>query len=321
MKAIQITQTGGPEVLGWADVEAPTASDDEIVVDVIAAGLNFIDTYHRTGLYPVALPFVPGLEGSGTVSEVGSDVSDFSVGDTVAWSGSPGTYAEQVALRADQVVPVPDGVDPEVAAAVMLQGMTAHYLVNDTFPLGEGDKCLIHAGAGGVGLLLIQMAKMRGATVFSTVGTPEKAKLATGAGADHVVLYRDVDFAEEIEAVAGVRGLDVVYDGVGKTVFEKSLTLIRPRGMMATFGNASGPVDPISPLDLAPSLFLTRPSLFHYIETRDELLGRSGDVFDWIGQRKLDVRIGARIPMAEAAQAHRMLEGRQTTGKVVLVNG
>ncbi|MFW2382231.1 MAG: quinone oxidoreductase family protein [Acidimicrobiales bacterium] len=321
MKAIQMTQTGGPEVLGWADVEVPTANGDEIVVDVIAAGLNFIDTYHRTGLYPVALPFIPGLEGAGTVSEVGSDVSGFSVGDTVAWSGLPGTYAERVALRADQVVPVPAGVDPELAAAVMLQGMTAHYLVNDTFPLSEGDKCLIHAGAGGVGLLLIQMAKMRGATVFSTVGTPEKAELAEGAGADHVVLYRDVDFAEEIEAVAGIRGLDVVYDGVGKTVFEKSLTLLRPRGMMATFGNASGPVDPISPLDLAPSLFLTRPSLFHYIETRDELLGRSSDVFASIAEGRLDVRIGARVPMAEAAQAHRMLEGRQTTGKVILVNG
>jgi NADPH2:quinone reductase len=321
MKAIQMTQTGGPEVLGWAEVDSPTPASDEILVDVVAAGLNFIDTYHRTGLYPVALPFIPGLEGAGTVAEVGSDVSGFSAGDTVAWSGLPGTYAEQVALRADQVVPVPGGVDPEVAAAVMLQGMTAHYLVNDTFPLSEGDNCLIHAGAGGVGLLLIQMAKMRGATVFSTVGSPDKAKLAEGAGADHVVLYRDVDFAEEIEAIAGVRALDVVYDGVGKTVFEKSLSLLRPRGMMATFGNASGPVDPISPLDLAPSLFLTRPSLFHYIETRDELVGRSGDVFEWIGEGKLDVRIGARIPMEEAAQAHRMLEGRQTTGKVILTNG
>ncbi|NNE95996.1 MAG: quinone oxidoreductase [Acidimicrobiales bacterium] len=321
MKAIRMTHTGGPEVLQWTEVDDPSPAGDEVVVEVAAAGLNFIDTYHRTGLYPVQLPFIPGLEGAGTVVEVGTDVSDFNVGDTVAWSGSPGTYAERVALRADQVVPVPDGVDLDQAAAVMLQGMTAHYLVKDTFPLGEGDKCLIHAGAGGVGLLLIQMAKMCGATVFSTVGSPEKAALAEAAGADHVVLYRDVDFADEIEKVAGVRGLDVVYDGVGKTVFTKSLTLIRARGMMATFGNASGPVDPISPLDLAPSLFLTRPSLFHYIATREELLGRSGDIFEWISAGKLNVRIGARVPVSEAASAHEMLEGRQTTGKVILHHG
>ncbi len=320
MKAIQINQTGGPEVLGWAEVADPVAASDEVVVDVSAAGLNFIDTYHRTGLYPMPLPFVPGLEGAGTVVEVGNDVADVAVGDLVAWAGQSGTYAERVALRADSVVPVPAGVDPEIAAAVMLQGMTAHYLVNDTFPLNSGDKCLIHAGAGGVGLLLIQMAKLKGAEVFSTVGTPEKALLAEGAGADHVVLYRDVDFADEIERVAGVRGLDVVYDGVGQSVFTKSLTLLRSRGMMATFGNASGPVDPVSPLDLAPSLFLTRPSLFHYIETRSELLRRSGEIFDQIAAGQLDVRIGARVPMNEAAQAHRMLEGRETTGKVVLVN-
>lgn len=320
MKAIQINQTGGPEVLGWADVPDPVAKIDEVVVDVSAAGLNFIDTYHRTGLYPMPLPFIPGLEGAGTITAVGEDVTDLAVGDLVAWAGQPGTYAEKVALRADSVVPVPPGVDAETAAAVMLQGMTAHYLVNDTFPLSNGDKCLIHAGAGGVGLLLIQMAKLKGAEVFSTVGTPDKALLAEGAGADHVVLYRDVDFADEIEAVAGVRGLDVVYDGVGKSVFTKSLTLLRSRGTMATFGNASGPVDPVSPLDLAPSLFLTRPSLFHYIETRPELLRRSGEIFAQIAAGQLDVRIGARVPMNEAAEAHRMLEGRQTTGKVILVN-
>ncbi len=320
MKAIQMNQTGGPEVLGWDDVPDPTPAPDEIIVAVAAAGLNFIDTYQRSGLYPVSLPYVPGMEGAGEVTAVGSDVADIAIGDTVAWASQPGTYAERVALRADQVVPVPDGVDPEVAAAVMLQGMTAHYLAMDTFPLSPGDKCLIHAGAGGVGLLLIQMAKMAGATVFSTVGTPEKAVLAEGAGADHVVLYRNVDFADEIEKVVGVRGLDVVYDGVGKTVFEKSLRLIRSRGMMATFGNASGPVDPITPLELAPSLFLTRPSLFHYIETREELLRRSGEVFRWIAEGCLDVRIGARVPMADAAQAHRMIEGRTTTGKVILVN-
>jgi NADPH2:quinone reductase len=318
MKAIQITETGGPDVLTWTDVPEPSPADNQVLVEVAAAGLNFIDTYHRTGLYALELPFVPGLEGAGTVTAVGANVADVSVGDTVAWSASIGTYAEKVAMPAAATVPVPDGVDLDVAAAVMLQGMTAHYLVTDTFPLAAGNRCLIHAGAGGVGLLLIQMAKMIGAEVFTTVGTPAKAELATGAGADHVILYREVDFGDEVERIAGERALDVVYDGVGQSVFRRSLDLLRPRGVMATFGNASGPVEPISPLELAPSLFLTRPSLFHYIATRDELLRRSGDLFGWIADGRLDVRIGERIPMAEAARAHQMLEGRQTTGKVIL---
>ena len=319
MKAVQITQTGGPEVLNWTEVPDPLPGPDDVLVSVAAAGLNFIDTYQRTGLYPVPMPFTPGLEGAGVITEVGAEVTGLNTGDTVAWSSALGTYAEQVVVPAHAAVPVPDGVDPEIAAAVMLQGMTAHYLVTDTFPLAKGDRCLIHAGAGGVGLLLIQMAKMIGAEVFTTVGTPDKAELAKGAGADHVILYREVDFGDEVEAIAGVRALDVVYDGVGKSVFTRSLSLLRSRGMMATFGNASGPVEPLSPLDLAPSLFLTRPSLFQYIETREDLLRRSGDVFKWIAAGKLDVRIGARVPIQEAAEAHKMLEGRQTTGKVILI--
>ncbi len=318
MRAIQAAETGGPEVLVWTEVDEPTAGPDQIVVEVAAAGLNYIDTYHRTGLYPMPLPFTPGLEGAGTITAIGSDVTDMAVGDTVAWTSAIGSYAEKVAMPAASAVPVPDGVDLELAAAVMLQGMTAHYLVTDTFPLAAGDRCLIHAGAGGVGLLLIQMAKMIGAEVFTTVGTTEKAELARGAGADHVIMYRDVDFGDAVEEIAGERALDVVYDGVGQSVFRRSLDLLRPRGTMATFGNASGPVEPISPLEFAPSLFVTRPSLFHYIATREEMLARSGELFSWIADGKLDVRIGARLPIAEAAEAHRMLEGRLTTGKVIL---
>ena len=318
MHVIEMTETGGPEVLRWTERPDPKAEADQIVIEIAAAGLNYIDTYHRTGLYPMPLPLVPGLEGAGTVIEVGAGVDDVAVGDRVAWAGVPGSYAERLVADPAAVVPVPDGVDLETAAAVMLQGMTAHYLVTDTFPLAAGDRCLVHAGAGGMGLLLIQMAKMLGAEVFTTVGSTEKAELAAGAGADHVILYREVDFGDEVERLAGPRPLDVVYDGVGRTVFRRSLELLRPRGTMATFGNASGPVEPISPLDLAPSLFLTRPSLVQYIATRDELLRRSSDVFAWIASGSLSVRIGERIPLAEAARAHEMLEGRATTGKVVL---
>ncbi len=320
MQAIEMTKTGGPEVLTWTERPDPVAGQGQVVVDVASAGVNFIDTYQRTGLYPVALPHVPGMEGAGRIVEVGPDVTDFSVGDRVAWSSSPGSYAEKVALPTHLIVPVPDGVELERAAAVMLQGMTAHYLTTDTHHLTPGQRCLIHAGAGGVGRLLIQMAKKAGAEVFSTVGTPEKAKLARAAGADHVILYRDVDFGDEVERIAGERALDVVYDGVGQSVFRRSLDLLRPRGTMATFGNASGPVEPIAPLDLAPSLILTRPSLFHYISTREDLLARSGDLFRWIAAGELDVLIGARLPMSEAAEAHRLLEGRLTTGKVILDN-
>ena len=320
MKAIVIEGTGGPEVLEWRDIEEPTPGPGQVVVEVAAAGLNFIDTYHRGGLYPMKFPLIPGVEGAGTISEVGSGVDDLAVGDRVAWTMQNGSYAERVALPAAALVPVPDGVSLEVAAAVMLQGTTAHYLVTDTFPLSEGDRCLIHAGAGGVGLLLIQLAKMKGAEVFTTVGSEDKAELARGAGADHVILYREVDFGDAVEAVAGPRALDVVYDGVGQAVFDRSLELLRPRGMMVQFGNASGAVEPVAPLRLSRggSLFLTRPTLGNYIATREELLGRTDDLFAWIEAGKLDVRIGATFRMADAAAAHRALESRQTTGKVLL---
>lgn len=320
MKAIRISSTGDADVMSWTDVDPPVAGPGQIVVDVEAAGVNYIDTYHRTGLYPLPLPSGIGLEGAGLVSSIGDGVEDVAIGDRVAWSTGLGSYAEQVVLEAATAVPVADGVTPQLAAATMLQGMTAHYLVTDTFALGEGDRCLVHAGAGGVGLILIQLAKRLGAEVFTTVGSADKAELATGAGADHVILYRDVDFGDAIEEIAGERPLDVVYDGVGQTVFRRSLELLRPRGTMATFGNASGPVDPISPLEFAPSLFVTRPSLFHYLETRDELLRRSGDLFGWIAAGELDIRIGHELPMSDAVEAHRMLEGRLTTGKVVLTN-
>jgi NADPH2:quinone reductase len=318
MKAIQVTETGGPDVLVWTEVPDPTPGEGQVVVEVGAAGLNYIDTYHRTGLYEAPLPFTPGMEGAGTVVAVGDGVDSLTVGDTVAWTSNLGSYAELVAMPADTVVPVPANVGMETAAAVMLQGMTAHYLVTDTHHLAAGQKCLIHAGAGGVGLLLIQMAKLKGATVFTTVGSGEKADLALRAGADHVILYRDVDFGDEVERIAGERALDVVYDGVGQSTFRRGLDLLKPRGMMATFGNASGPPEPISPLELAPSLFLTRPSLFHYIADRSELMARADELFSWIGDGKLKVRIGTRMPLEEAAKAHKMLEGRQTTGKVVL---
>ena len=321
MWAIQIDEQGGPEVLTWTELPDPTAGLGEIVVEVAGAGLNYIDTYHRTGLYPVELPLVPGLEGAGTVAQVGPGVTTLSVGDQVAWATNPGSYAGQVAMRADNAVKVPDEIDLEVAAALPLQGMTAHFLATSTYPLGPGDRCLIHAGAGGVGLLLIQIAKLRGAEVFTTVGTPDKAELAKTAGADHTILYRDVDFAEAMIDLAGERPLDVVFDGVGKSVFAKSLTLLRPRGMMVTFGNASGPVDPVSPLELSAngSLFLTRPTLFHYLRTHSEMQCRADDLFGWVAAGELDVRIGARYALRDAAEAHRALEGRVTTGKVLLV--
>jgi NADPH2:quinone reductase len=320
MFAIRVTHHGGPEVMEWIEVDDPVAGPTDLVVDLAAAGLNFIDVYQRSGLYPMTLPFTPGSEGAGVVRSVGSDVTGFQVGDTVAWTSVLGSYAEQVVVPAAAAVAVPAGIGPDIAAAVMLQGITAHYLALDTFPLNPGDRCLIHAGAGGVGLLLIQIAKQRGAEVFSTVGTAAKAELATQAGADHVIVYDGADFGAEVEAIAGPRPLDVVYDGVGAAVFTRSMGLLRRRGMMVTFGNASGPVEPIAPLDLSRggSLYLTRPTIADYLATRDELERRAGDLFSWIADGSLTVRIGARLPLAEAADAHRRLEGRTTTGKTLL---
>jgi NADPH2:quinone reductase len=321
MWAIQIDKQGGPEVMEWRELPDPKPGPGELLVEVAAAGLNYIDTYHRSGLYQVTLPYTLGLEGAGTVIEVGADVTACAVGDRVAWASTPGSYAEQIVVPERGVMKVPSDLSLEVAAAVPLQGMTAHYLTKDAYELAAGEKCLIHAGAGGTGLLLIQIAKLIGAEVFTTVGSEEKAELAKAAGADHTILYRQVDFAEAIEAIAGTRPLDVVYDGVGKTVFKQSLGLLRLRGMMVTFGNASGPVDPISPLELSAngSLYLTRPTLFHYTTTREEIQRRADDVHGWIEQGKLDVKIGAKYDLQDAADAHRALEGRRTTGKVLLI--
>jgi NADPH:quinone reductase len=321
MWAIQIDKQGGPEVMEWRELPDPKPGPGDLLVEVAAAGLNYIDTYHRSGLYQVTLPYTLGLEGAGTVIEVGADVTEWVVGDRVAWANAPGSYAEQAVVPARSAMKVPSDVPLEIAAAVPLQGMTAHYLVKDAYELAAGEKCLIHAGAGGCGLLLIQIAKLIGAEVFTTVGSEEKAELARAAGADHVILYQQVDFAEAIEAIAGTRPLDVVYDGVGKSVFKQSLGLLRLRGMMVTFGNASGPVDPISPLELSAngSLYLTRPTLFHYTTTREEIQRRADDLFPWIEAGKLHVRIGANFDLQDAADAHRALEGRATTGKVLLV--
>ena len=321
MRGISITSVGGPEVLGWTTLPDPVPGPNDLVVELHAAGLNYIDTYHRSGLYPMKLPLTPGMEGAGVVVATGPSCKRFSVGDRVAWSAALGSYAELVRVPEDSAVPVPDGVDLELAAAVMLQGMTAHYLVTDTFPLGAGHRCLIHAGAGGTGLLLIQMAKHLGAELFTTVGSPDKVDLVRTAGADHVILYRDEDFGTAIEQIAGPRAIDVVYDGVGKSVFDRGLDVLRPRGMMVTFGNASGPADPVSPLRLmqSGSLFLTRPNLTHYIATRAEFERRAGDLFSWIADGWLDIRIGARVLLSDAAGAHRLLESRTTTGKLLLI--
>lgn len=321
MKAIVIEETGGPEKLQLRDLGSPTPGEGEVVVEVAAAGLNFIDTYHRSGLYPMDFPFTPGVEGAGVVTAVGSGVEDVGVGERVAWSGQIGSYAEEAVVSAGSAVPVPDDVDLETAAAVILQGLTAHYLATDTFPLTYGHRCLIHAGAGGVGLLLTQIAAMKGARVITTVGSEDKAELSRGAGASNVIVYTETDFKEAIEDLVGEKSLDVVFDGVGAATFDKSIDLLRPRGMMVTFGNASGPVPDISPLMLAQkgSLFLTRPTLAHYVQTREELLGRAGDLFGWIATGHLKVHIDSRYPLEDAADAHRALESRQTTGKVLII--
>ncbi len=321
MRAIQVTEPGGPEALVWTEVDDPVAEAGMLVVDVDAAGVNYIDTYHRSGLYPMPLPFIAGVEGAGTVAEVGEGVEGFAVGDQVAWTGHPGTYAEKARVPARVAVVLPEGASTELGAATMLQGMTAHFLACSTFPLEPGHRCLIHAGAGGVGLLLIQIAKLRGAEVFTTVGTAAKAELAAGAGADHVINYRDEDFGDAVERIAGPRPLHVVYDGVGADTFDRGLEVLRPRGTMATFGNASGPVPPMAPLRLSTggSLFLTRPTLGDHTATRAELEARANELFGWIAEGRLDVRIGARFAMADACAAHEALQGRETTGKVLLI--
>lgn len=321
MKAIRIDAFGGPDVLRLADVPDPVAGPGQVVVRVEAAGLNFIDVYHRTGLYPNPLPFVPGQEGAGVVAQVGPDVTRWREGDRVAWTSIPGSYAARVVLPAERAVAVPLGMSTDTAAALMLQGLTAHYLCTSTYPLKKGDTCLVHAAAGGVGFLLVQMAKRRGARVIGTVGTEAKAALARRAGADEVVLYTREDFLAAVKRLTNGRGVDVVYDSVGKATAEKSLDCLVPRGLMVFFGNASGPVPPIDPLVLSRkgSLYLTRPNLAHYVADRASLEARAADVLGDAAAGRLEVRIHRTWPLAEAAEAHRALEGRQTAGKVLLI--
>jgi NADPH2:quinone reductase len=321
MKAIRVHTPGGPEVMKLEDVPEPTAGPGQAVVKLEAAGLNYIDVYFRNGTYKAPLPLSPGLEGSGTVTAVASDVTDVRVGDRVAYTGVAGSYAQMVAAPADRLVKLPDGLSFRDGAAAMLQGMTAHYLVKSTYPLKKGDTCLVHAAAGGMGLLLCQMGKMLGATVIGTVSTEDKAALAKQAGADHVILYSKQEFDVEVKRITGGRGVDVIYDGVGQTTFLKGFECLRPRGLMALYGAASGPVPlfDLQVLNAKGSLFVTRPSLNHHIASREELTQRAGDVLGWIRDGKIKLRVDQALPLEKAADAHRALEGRKTTGKVLLL--
>jgi NADPH2:quinone reductase len=321
MKAISVDAYGGPEVLRYVDRPDPQPGPGQVRVRVQAAGVNFIDVYNRTGLYPGSLPLVPGQEGAGVVDALGAGVSGLREGERVAWAAVPGSYAELALVPADRAVVLPEGIDTRTAAALMLQGMTAHYLATSTYPLKPGDTCLVHAAAGGVGLLLVQMAKRRGSRVFGTVSTEEKARLAREAGADEVILYTREDFLEAVRRLTGGRGVQVVYDSVGRTTAEKSLDCLAPLGMMVFYGNSSGPVPPVDPLVLSRkgSLFLTRPSLGHYVADRASLEARAGEVLRDTATGLLRVRIDRTFPLAEAAEAHRALEGRHTTGKVLLL--
>ena len=319
--AIKLTRTGGPEVLETAEVDVRAPQAGELLVEVAAAGVNYIDTYQRQGIYPMELPLVLGLEGAGTVTEIGSDVAGFSPGDQVAWQGSIGSYATHKILPASVAVKVPDAVSTEIAAAAMLQGITAHYLVASTYEVKPGDDVLVHAAAGGVGLLLVQLAKARGARVIGTVSTEEKEKLAREAGADEVIRYDREDFAKITRELTGGEGVDVVYDGVGKDTVDGSLASLKVRGLLALFGASSGPVPPINPqqLNSGGSLYLTRPTSAHYTRTREELDWRAQEIFDAITAGRLNVRIGGKYPLADARRAHEDLQARRTTGKLLLI--
>ncbi|WP_084126991.1 quinone oxidoreductase [Demequina sp. NBRC 110054] len=325
MRAIQISATGGPEVLTVADLPEPTPQPGRVLVRTTAVGVNFIDTYHRSGAYPMPLPFVPGREGAGVVTDVGDGVDGIAVGDRVAWPFSPGSYAEIVSLAPEDIYAVPEGVSLETAAAAMLQGLTAHYLVTSVHPAADGETVLVHAAAGGVGLLLTQMATSRGARVLGTVSSDAKAELARGAGAEVIRYDAMTDIATElpeaVRSLTGGEGVHAVYDGVGASTFDGSLASLRPRGMMALFGAASGPVPPfdLQRLNAGGSLTITRPSLGHFLATPDERAWRGAELFGAIRDGSLDVRIGATYPLTEAADAHRALEGRATTGKVLLL--
>jgi NADPH:quinone reductase len=321
MKAVRVHTPGGPEVLRYEDVPQPVPGPLETLVQIDAAGVNYIDVYQRTGRHPTPPPYTIGQEAGGTVAAVGSAVRDVRAGDRVAYSGILGGYAEYAAVPAERLVVLPDGVSTKDGAAAMLQGMTAHYLACTTYPLTPGDTCLVHAAAGGVGLLLCQIAKLRGARVLGTVSTDAKARLAREAGADEVILYTERDFEPEVKRLTGGAGVQVVYDSVGKTTFEKGLSCLARRGMMVLYGQSSGSVDLLDPQVLSQkgSLFLTRPTLAHYVATRAELEMRAGEVLGWIREGLIKVRIGKEFSLADAAEAHRQLEGRHTMGKVLLI--
>jgi NADPH:quinone reductase len=322
VRAIQVTETGGPDVLKFAQLPDPEPGVGQLLVKVAAAGVNYIDTYHRSGAYPMPLPFVPGSEGAGTVTAVGPDAGDIAVGDRVAWAAAPGSYAEVAVVPAEQAVLVPAGMDNDIAAGCLLQGMTAHYLAVSVHAVQPGEMVLVHAAAGGVGLLLTQLATARGARVIGTVSTAAKEKLAREAGAAEIVRYTEIDdVAAEVRRLTGGDGVAAVYDGVGATTFDASLASLRRRGMLALFGAASGPVPSVDPqrLNSAGSVFLTRPKLADYVATRKELIWRAGEVFDAILDGSLRIRIGGRYPLAEAGRAHQDLQSRRTTGKLSLL--
>jgi NADPH2:quinone reductase len=318
--AIRVHETGGPEVLQWEEIEVGDPPPGQIRLRQEAAGLNFIDVYHRTGLYKQEMPFTPGVEGAGVIDAIGPDVTNLKTGDRVAYAGPLGGYAEARLIDADKVVKLPEAISSEQAAAAMLQGMTAHMLVRQVYPVKAGETILIHAAAGGVGLIVCQWAKALGATVIGTVGSDEKADLVRAHGCDHPIVYTRQDFVAEVERITNGKKLPVVYDGVGRETFLKSIDCLRQRGMMVSFGNASGPVEPISPLLLSQkgSLFLTRPTLYHYIGTRVDLEQASGELFDVVGSGKVKIEIKQRFPLAEAAEAHRALEARKTSASTVL---
>lgn len=326
MRAVIVQSPGGPDVLEVAEVPEPVPGPGQVLARTAAAGVNFIDTYRRSGVYPTDLPGVPGVEGAGTVTAVGPGVTALAVGDRIAWAEAPGSYAEQVLVHVDNALPVPDGVPDDVAAALPLQGMTAHYLAGSTFPVQPGQDLLVHAAAGGVGLLLTQLATARGGRVIGTVSTPEKEELARAAGAAEVIRYTELedltaDLPTEVRRLTGGAGVHAVYDGVGASTFDASLASLRPRGMLVLFGGSSGqvPAFDLQRLNSAGSVYVTRPNLLHYTASREETVGRATELFAAVADGRLDVRIGARFPLEEAAQAHRALEGRASTGKIVLV--
>ena len=321
MKAVRVHTHGGPEVLKYEETPVQQPASGQASIEVEAAGVNFIDTYHRTGLYAIDPPFTPGMEAAGTVRAVGNGVSEVRVGERVAYANALGAYAEHALVEAWKLVPIPEGVDMKSAAALMLQGLTAHYLTHSTFSLRPGHTALVHAAAGGVGLLLLQIARQLGATVYATVSTEAKAELARDAGADQVILYTSGSFEDEVKRLTAGGGVDVAYDSVGHATYEGSLNCLRPRGCLVLYGQASGPVPPFDPLKLASkgSLFLTRPTLGHYVATRRELVSRSADLFEWVKLGRLKLRTAHMFPLRDAAEAHRQLEGRKTTGKVLLI--